>query len=482
MLFSSAEFVLFLVAVQGLYRVTPARWRRVMLLMASYFFYMSWGPAYGLLLAGISTLNWGAGRLVARGRRPKAVVAVAVGLDLGVLAFYKYTGFLLENVASLLHALDVAGVDAAWAEGRWTVILPLGISFFTFQGISYTVDVYRDPSRHVPSLFDMLLFNAWFPQLVAGPIVRAGELVPQLRAPRPPGYERWQAGMALALRGFFKKAVLADNLALIVDPAFADHARWDTGTAWLVMGAYALQIYFDFSGYTDIAIGLSRTFGIDLPRNFQNPYGAASITAFWRRWHITLSSWLRDYLYIPLGGNRHGRLLQYRNLMLTMLLGGLWHGASWNFVIWGGYHGLLLSAHKLYRAHAPADLLRRLDGSRLWRAVATAGTFVLVVISWVPFRAQTLGQTLDILETMLFTFRFSGVPREVPGSVALVALLTYAAYRLGRVAADRSPAVRRVVTWGASRPAFALACMTHLAILIFIMSVEAVSPFIYFQF
>ena len=305
--------------------------------------------------------------------------------NLGFLAVFKYTGFFVSNGLSLAHQLG-------WTVPHWTVdiILPLGISFHTFQGISYTLDVYRGKIRAVRSFVDFALFVAFFPQLVAGPIVRAVEFLPQMVTPPRVSPQQIVEGLHWLLLGLFKKVFLADRLTQFIDPVFGQPGAYDSVTQrWAVL-AYAAQIYCDFSGYSDIAIGCAKWFGFELPQNFNFPYLAGSITEFWKRWHISLSTWMRDYLYIPLGGSRKGSVRTYVNLVVTMALCGLWHGASWNYVLWGLYNGVLLALHRLYdRVLSGRSWADRLRGSLGFRLAAVAGTFLLVAFGLVLVRSQS---------------------------------------------------------------------------------------------
>lgn len=389
MLFNTPQFFLFLAVVLALFYAAPKAWRKAILLLASYFFYMSWNPKFVLLLLTLTAIDYCAGLWLQRtppGRRRKLLLCASLGANLGFLGFFKYFNFLLQNLGGLfahpVHPFDI--------------VLPLGISFHTFQSMSYVVDVYRGRQQAIRNPLDYALFIAFFPQLVAGPIVRAREFFSDLYHWSRPGSDEVLRGMLLLLFGLAKKMVMADHFAAVADQYFA-HVGSHPGMlpAWSGTVAFALQIYFDFSGYTDMAIGMALLLGFHFPVNFRRPYLAQSITEFWRRWHISLSRWLRDYLYIPLGGNRGGRLKTYRNLLLTMLLGGLWHGASWNFAIWGGYHGLLLSLEKAgFVPWASRPALRWLS------PVRTLFTFILVCIGWVFFRAATLHDSLQVLGQM----------------------------------------------------------------------------------
>ena len=410
MLFHDAPFLWLLlatcVAYWGVLRTRRAR--NLLLLGASVVFYTRWSAPLVLLVVATALYDYGMALAIeaaptARGRRARLVAAVVV--PLGLLAYFKYTNFLVAQVWPLFGASRPPPVFA--------IVLPLGISFYTFETIAYVIDVYR---RRIPAERDVVnyaLFLLFFPHLIAGPIVRPGQLLPQLRRGRALDWSRVEVGVRLFVLGMLKKAVVADQLALIVDPVFARPDSYATGTLWTAAVSYAVQIYCDFSGYSDMAIGAAHLLGITLPTNFRMPYFAANPAEFWRRWHITLSTWLRDYLYIPLGGNRHGTLMTYRNLLLTMLLGGLWHGAAWTFVVWGGYHGMLLALHRAIPWPA-------WTGRPSLRPFRVALTFFLVCVGWVFFRAASLGFAATMLARMFAPAAGLGL---APGVSALVAAI-----------------------------------------------------------
>ena len=394
MLFNSYVFIfLFLpVAVAGFFaaaRLGGERWAMAWLIAASTFFYGYWDPAYLPLLAALMLFTFAVGRRLSE-RPSRALLAGGVAVLLAVLGYFKYAGFILANVDAL------SGADRAMA----TIVLPLAISFFTFQKIAYLVDSHRGLTRGT-RLLDFTLFVTFFPQLIAGPIVHWREMLPQFRLPETfrAHAGNFAVGGTIFAIGLFKKAVLADGIAVHATPVFTAAATGtepDLVTAWGGALAYTFQLYFDFSGYSDMAIGASRLFGIRLPLNFASPYKARNIIDFWRRWHITLSRFLRDYLYIALGGNRRGPVRRYLNLFTTMLLGGLWHGAGWQFVLWGAMHGAYLTINNMWRSVVP----RALAATRGYRAVAWALTFLVVVIAWVPFRAADLDTTGRMLAGM----------------------------------------------------------------------------------
>lgn len=382
MLFHSIPFLCLFLPVLALYFGVPSEWwkfRRAVLLLASYVFYASWNPPFLLLLWATTFLDYWAGLRIADGSpaaRKRWLVA-SLGLNLVTLAFFKYSNFLAGNLSWAIE------LPPPFQRFLQSIVLPLGISFYTLQSMSYTIDMYRRTHPPCRSFFDFQLFVSFFPQLVAGPILRADEFLPQLAIPKKFDAERVRVGTALFFVGLAKKVLGADPLAGFVDPVFADPASFSPLSLLLGVYAFAFQIYFDFSGYTDMGIGLAKILGFELVENFRHPYVATSIVDFWRRWHLSLSRWLRDYLYISLGGNRQGEWQTYGNLMLTMLLGGLWHGASWTFVLWGGYHGLLLAIEKRFFPAVKVDGIFR-------RAAAVLVTFHLVLVGWFLFRIRDL--------------------------------------------------------------------------------------------
>ena len=388
MLFTTLSFCIFLVVVLALFYLLPKPARRYLLLGASLYFYMAFIPRYVAILLLLITIDYFAALWIEsrEGARRHAALVVSLCANLGLLGWFKYANFARET---WLHLMQPGAHFEPLA-----IILPLGISFHTFQSMSYVVDVYRKKQPAIRSYIDYALFVSFFPQLVAGPIVRAQEFFADYFHWKAPTAEEWQRGCAMMLTGYVKKLVCADQFALVADRYFDNPAALPgIVPAWTGAIAFGLQIFFDFSGYTDIAIGVALLFGFHFPENFRRPYLSASVTEFWRRWHMTLSSWLRDYVYISLGGNRKGRLRTEVNLILTMLLGGLWHGASWNFVIWGGYHGALLSLERL--------VYGRKERTGLVRIPLAVLTFLLVSIGWVFFRAKTLATALFVIGQMV---------------------------------------------------------------------------------
>jgi alginate O-acetyltransferase complex protein AlgI len=397
MLFNSLTFLVFFCVVIGLHHL-PLAWRikKLNLLLASYLFYAAWNPPFVVLLWISTATDWIVGNRMRdtpdpRGRRLLLLVSLAV--NLGLLCYFKYAGFVLENFVWLVNQFGVSYAPAAP-----NIILPLGISFYTFQTLSYTISIYRGESQPAEELLDFALFVTFFPQLVAGPIVRATDFIYQLARPVQASAQQLGWGLSLMSFGLFEKVILSDAiLAPIADKVYSTPGLAGSVDAWVGTLAFSCQIFFDFGGYSACAIGAALCLGFILPRNFNCPYASVGFSDFWRRWHISLSTWLRDFLYISLGGNRRGSLITYRNLAITMLLGGLWHGASWNFVIWGALHGAYLIIERLLKEAAPA---LPFFSTRAFRIVAGALTFLAVCVTWVFFRAEGLDQAITLLQTM----------------------------------------------------------------------------------
>ncbi len=399
MLFTQIEFFFLLAAAfAAILLVKNHRAQKALLLVASYYFYAYWDWRFaGLLLACTAVNYWLSGLMEGSSpARRKLLVTIALVYSLGILGLFKYFNFFVDSFRVMAGIAPDAG-------STLDLILPAGISFYTFQTLSYTIDVYRRDLRQCARFSDFALFVAFFPQLVAGPIVRASEFLPQLETPRTLSWERAYDGFRQFTLGLFKKVFIADRLAAFIDPGFENAASLSGPTLWLVVIAYAVQIYCDFSGYSDMAIGIARAMGYDFTRNFDHPYLATSIQDFWRRWHISLSTWLRDYLYVPLGGNRRGRFRTYLNLFLTMVLGGLWHGANWTFVIWGAWHGIALAFDRLLTGkdsgRGPRPVTRRLPGF-LRSLLGWTLTMLIVLVGWVFFRSPDAETALSILGRM----------------------------------------------------------------------------------
>ena len=423
MLFNSYAFALFFLTLFPTYWLL-ARWPRlqnILLLSAAYYFYSRWNAKFLSLLIISTVMDYACGLWVDRvqdPRRRRGVVALSMALNLGMLGYFKYYNFFAES-------LHTALVSAGFSVPLWqlNVVLPIGISFYTFQSMSYVIDVYRRDIAPTRNLVQFATFVSFFPHLVAGPIMRPTTLLPQVASRRRFDIQQFYSGTYLIFWGFLKKVVIADNLEVIVRDLFG---RWETidgGLALLAVYAFAFQIYGDFSGYTDIARGISKCLGFELALNFNLPYFATSPKDFWNRWHISLSKWLRDYVYISLGGNRGGTWKTYRNLMLTMILGGLWHGAAWTFVIWGFYQGLLLVLHR-----AAEPWLKRIEPinpieRRCWTGLRMIVTFHLVCLGWLIFRASSFAQVLGMLSAIVYRPAIPSAAYLLPVFVTIIPLL-----------------------------------------------------------
>ena len=377
-----------------------------MLLIASYAFYCVWSIPFSLLLVLCTFTNYGAARIISESNRSlkrRICLAASVMTSLGILGLFKYANFFSFSI------MELTGVRP-WP--ALNLILPLGISFYTFQAMSYTIDVYRGSMAARRNFLDVALFISFFPQLVAGPIIRARVLVPQLQGMQSLRWDAVRSGVAMIIWGMVKKVYFADTMAVIVNEAYTSPEQFSGFSLLLATYAFAIQIYCDFSGYTDIAIGSAKLMGIDLPKNFDKPYLSMSIREFWRRWHISLSTWLRDYLYVPLGGNRKGRARTYVNIMITMLLGGLWHGAGWNWVIWGGIHGVVMSVERMI------GLSEQPPQSLVWRIIRCIITFHIVCLSWIFFRAHSLAGAFEVIKRIA-----TGAPGDIAVSFSPLLVL-----------------------------------------------------------
>lgn len=419
MLFNSLDFLLFFPLVVMIYLIVPPKARYLWLLAASYYFYMGWNPKYALLIAFSTLITFLSGILMEREekrqpdqgregivRRKKLIVAASFVINIGILVSFKYMDFLLGSVNRILAALHIQLLSKPF-----DVLLPVGISFYTFQALSYTMDVYRGEVKAEKNIFKYALFVSFFPQLVAGPIERSKNLLIQVsRVPSGKlwNYDRMVRGLVLMLWGFFLKMVIADRISILVDHIFNGYYLYRSVA--LAAGAigFAVQIYCDFASYSTIAIGAAQVMGFELMENFDTPYFSRSIQEFWRRWHISLSEWFRDYLYIPLGGSRCSRIKRYRNVMITFLVSGLWHGASWSFVIWGGLHGFYQIAAMWMKPFK--EFINRKWSVRTESISYKLGqvfiTFLLTDFAWIFFRAGSIRTALDYIYRMVSKFDF----------------------------------------------------------------------------
>jgi alginate O-acetyltransferase complex protein AlgI len=492
MVFNSYTFIVFLAVMLILHNLPFLSWKtkKINLLIASYVFYAAWNPPFILLLWLSTGVDYFVGRaLYTQENKYKKRLLLVLSLigNLGMLCFFKYGNFLLENFVALTHAL---GFD--FHPAKPDIILPAGISFYTFTTLCYTIDMYKRKSEPVRSMLDFALFVTFFPHLVAGPIVRPPQLVPQFQLPHKATRLQLLQGLFLLSLGLFMKVVLADTLLASTANNVFGFARPLPGLdAWMGVLAFSGQIFFDFSGYSTCAIGVALSLGFILPENFRYPYAAIGFTDFWRRWHITLSSWLRDYLYIPLGGNRKGEVKTYFNLMITMLLGGLWHGASWTFVVWGALHGLYLCIEKWFKQvfgsgeqtqSKKPDLIRAgltpvIPQNKNFRNILLAlATFFLINITWVFFRAKSFSAAWRLLVSMFGQTKKATpiLPTVDIIKVSIVVLLMFTFHWLMRNTSVLQ-VVKKVSWWG-------LACFWAFLVISIIICQKSADSFIYFQF
>jgi alginate O-acetyltransferase complex protein AlgI len=496
MLFNSYTFVVFFIVILILHSL-PFSWKvkKINLLLASYIFYAAWNPPFILLLWLATVVDFFVGRALYREEnmaKKRMLLVISLIGNLGMLVFFKYGGFLLENFTLLVNAI---GID--YHPAKPNIILPAGISFYTFTTLCYTIDMYKRKSEPVKSMLDFSLFVTFFPHLVAGPIVRPPQLVPQFETPRTASQKQMIEGLMLLSLGLFMKVVLADSmLSASADTVFNSNGILPSLDAWAGVLAFSGQIFFDFAGYSTCAVGAALCLGFVLPQNFLYPYAAIGFTDFWRRWHITLSAWLRDYLYIPLGGNRKGKFRTYINLMLTMLLGGLWHGANWTFVVWGGLHGFYLWVEKFFKDRAVRNrgmtMVRTGEAEPVMvKASMVPGivanktvknfflallTFFLVNVTWVFFRSSTFTQSWELLKSM-FGRANDGAPL-----LTTLAIIKVGVIITGMVIAHWLMRNTRVLNEAAKLPWWLTAIVWSLIVLLIIISQESSSSFIYFQF
>lgn len=468
MLFTEFRFLIFFILVFCVYwKLSKRTWKRTWLLICSYTFYGVWDWRFLSLIIGSTLVDYIVGKKIYASNQKhikKSWLILSLAVNLGVLGFFKYWNFFTD---SSVHLFEMVGIPLNSV--TLNIVLPAGISFYTLQTLSYSIDIYLGKLKPQESLLNLACFVAFFPQLVAGPIVRASDFIPQLLSPKDFRAVDTKACLLLFMAGFFKKACISDNLAPFVDSYFSSIDSYTAASGWLATMSYAVQIYCDFSGYSNMAIACAGLLGYKLCTNFNAPYLSSSITEFWRRWHISLSNWLRDYLYIPLGGNRGGKLSTYRNLILTMLIGGLWHGAAWNFVVWGGLHGVALACHKVW--------------STLWNRqsfihqIAKMGgvviTFYWVCFTWIFFRADSFMDALLVVRSYVF-FQSHGSQQLEPRLwlilTGLAALHWFASRIPWKTIINQLPNQVFAISYG------------HMAALIMLFMPTGYSPFIYFQF
>ncbi len=471
MVFNSLTFALFFALVLAIHSLPlPWRTRKVNLLVASYLFYAAWNPPFVILLWISTVIDWYAAQKLVHAERASARrgwMLLSVLANLGMLSYFKYGNFLLENFSAVM-----AGVGIVYVPPSFDIVLPVGISFYTFATMSYTLDVYLRRAAPARSFLDYALFVTFFPHLVAGPIMRPTELVPQFAEPRRATPDMLRFGLALMTLGLFQKVVLADGfLSRAAEMVYDGKGAPGALDAWMGTLAFSGQIFCDFAGYSTTAIGAAMCLGFAMPDNFRFPYAAVGFSDFWRRWHITLSAWLRDYLYIPLGGNRHGEARTYLALMVTMLLGGLWHGASWTFVVWGGLHGTYLAMERLLRSrfasYRPGPI-----------ALLALGllTYALVNVTWVFFRAHTFGKASEVLRGM-FGANAHAEPILPTAQLAMVTLIV-----VGMVFTHWRMRESTLESAVARTPALLLSGAWALMAFAIVIAQGAGNAFIYFQF
>ncbi len=469
LLFNSLDFATFLLVALGAWHALPGRFRLPWLLAASCFFYAWWDPRFLALILSVAAVDFlAAGRIAraATARSRRAWLGLSLAWDLGALCVFKYLGFFVESAEAALQALGFQ------TSGPFLdVLLPVGVSFFTLQSLAHVIDVYRGEAQPARSLLHHACFVTFFPQLLAGPIERSHRLLAQLESPARVSPSMAWSGLLLLLWGLFKKVGVADNLGAYVDPVYQHAHLHGGGSLATATGAFSLQIYCDFSGYSDMAVGMARLFGFELVRNFRRPYFAASVREFWHRWHVSLSTWFRDYLYLPLGGSRGGDARWLRNVLVVFVVSGLWHGAAWTFVIWGALHGLLYLGGAL-RARLTGSTPADLPG---WRKLpAIAGTFLLVTLAWIPFRADSLEQAGFVLRGLL---RPWSLPHWSPvlANGLICALVVFAVEFVSRGQEPESWLVRR-------RVGLQLAAVAGLIVMLLLFGSDSGRHFVYFQF
>ena len=479
MVFSSITFIVFFCIVASVMAITKLgflrrkfeecilrKFRHIFLLAASYVFYGWWDWRFCFLMFALTVVAYVSAKKIEEEKSVKLFKFIGTVVPLVVLGIFKYFNFFVDSFCDLF---GIAGYTTL------NIILPVGISFYTFQSMSYTIDVIR---KQIPrsDFVEVALYIAFFPQLVAGPIVKAQDFIPQLKEDRNISLKNMEVGLQIFLMGLFKKIVIADQLSLFVDQVFEKPVAFHSVTVILAVIAYSIQIYFDFSGYSDMAIGSAKCLGYDFNRNFNIPYISKNVSEFWKRWHISLSTWLQEYLYIPLGGNRKGKVRTYINLLATMVIGGLWHGASWNFVLWGALHGTALCIHKMFKATR-----KNSKYSRIGALISILATYIFVCVCWVPFRSTDISTTFEIIKRM-FAWH-NGIVH-----IYFWALIAIAVVLLGTlVAAIKAKKQEKRVIMG-FYPIFNLEKFGSLVLLFVFMGIILIfaytnsNPFIYFQF
>lgn len=494
MLFNSFTYLLFLPLVVALHWALPERFRHGLLLIASYIFYMNWMPTYGLLILALTAVNYVLGLVIAGAKKEnkKAVLVGGLIFNLGMLCFFKYANFLLSSFWQAInwtHTLSTNSPQAVAAVAQspvLNIILPLGISFFTFEFIHYIVDVYRG-SEPLRNFWHFALFAAFFPSQIAGPIKRFQDFNEQLHKENHFKSEKFREGISLIFLGLYKKTVLGDNLGHVVNVGFKHALQMGTMDAWVAAIGFTFQIYLDFSGYTDMGRGSALLLGYKLPPNFNWPWLASNLTEFWRRWHISLSTWLRDYLFIPMGGSRVSSFMIKRNLFITMALGGLWHGADWHYVVWGVFHGTGLALSKDWSDFVDrTPALKNLRPHPVWHWSGVAFTFTFLIFACIIFRAEDVPKALQVVSRMFTLAPSHDVVEAFFRSTLPVSASLYVSFLAISKLLEHNKivsAISRPITgfWQTSL-SMRIACFTVLGLMILGFSPEDVSPFIYFQF
>jgi D-alanyl-lipoteichoic acid acyltransferase DltB (MBOAT superfamily) len=469
MLFNSFQYWIFFLIVVTLFYSVPFRIGKLLLLGASYIFYMWWDPRFIVLILTSTVVDYflGISLEMASGHRKKLLLVVSLIVNLGILGFFKYYDFFASSLAAMLHVPESSVV--------LRIILPVGVSFYTFASLSYTIDVYWGKMRAVRNPIDYALFIAFFPHLIAGPIIRARQFISQIQFWRRPAAIMVQSGIILVLSGLIKKMVFADRFAAVSDAYFNDltaHPGWLA--AWSGCIAFSMQIFFDFSGYTDIARGCAKLLGFEFPLNFARPLLSRNPRDFWRRWHMTLSSWVRDYLFIPLGGSRKGSLVLYRNLIVVMVLVGLWHGANWTFVVWGAYQGVLLIGYRLFERAATGTAIAHVTKKGYFVPFSIGLMFLSCTVSWALFRPRTLQASGYVLGALFGSQHVTGEFLLTTGTIVLIFISLGLA-----VAQERTRFIDCLALQPARIRIPAYVC-AFLALELFPVTGQV--PFIYFQF
>lgn len=496
MLFNSAAYLIFLPIVAILYWILPFRFRTAFLVAASYYFYMTWKPIYGILIAGMTIFNYFAGlKLADEKKHPKLILGISIVVNLLILGYYKYTYFAIDSANTVLNAVHKTPISYPVSE----IILPLGISFFVFEFIHYLMDIYRGKAP-IKAPLEFALFPSFFPTQIAGPIKRYHDFVPQLHTPLKLKLKEFDEGIELILWGLFKKVLIADNLAVVVDRTVLHPQALSSLDMWLVFYAFAFQVYMDFSGYTDIARGSAALLGFKVPKNFDLPYISGSMNEFWKRWHISLSTWLRDYLFIPLGGSKSGKWGTYRNLLVTMTLCGLWHGAALHYVLFGFSHGVLVTLNRLWRDFVEADWnplskeMVAFTATKPYHIFAVIFNFNVYIFTLVFFRVSDLktmglcfekllgmGNLADGLSRLSLTLpTIEGPANFAALPVALVVL--FAGHFLADYFGKKEKSEPGTLPLPPRLAPLRAVYLAALAVLLLLFSPDGTPSFIYFQF